>query len=283
MTETTEGATLDPIEQSIAEELAKDSPTLETGTEVVATQTEEAPQGEVTATTEESEYVETESDQVQRRINKMHFEKMEEKRRADALEARLNDIEKQNATQIPSQADSEEPTLDGFKEEDYGYDDARRNAAYTDALVTHRINKTLEAREGKIAEQTRQFNEQKRQAELTDNFLNEVADYSVKNPSYLDDIQSLPQLSQDKLDLIRSQGAKMVHFLSKNPEQANQFAQADFGNAAVQLGMINAQLNTKPQTTNISSAPQPVETVSGNSGAIDKDLGELSMAEIMAI
>ena len=283
MTETTEGATLDPIEQSIAEELAKDSPTLETETKVEATQTEEKPQEEVKATTDESEYVETESDKVQKRINKMHFEKMEEKRRADALAKQLEDMQQQQATQIPQTLDNEEPTLDSFKEEDYQYDDARRQAAYTDALVTHRINKTLETREGMIAEQQRQYETQKRQAELTDNFLNDAAEYSAKNPSYLEDAHNLPQLSQDKLDLVRSQGAKMVHYLAKNPEIANQFASADFGSAAVQLGMLNAQLNTKPTKTNISSAPNPVDTVSGNSGSIDKDIGDLSMEEIMAL
>jgi hypothetical protein len=283
MNETTEGATLDPIEQSIAEELAKDSPPLETENKVEATQTDDTPQDVETAETDGSEYVETESDKVQKRINKKHFEMMEEKRRADALEERLKQLEAQNAQTIPAQPDSEEPRLEHFKEEDFNYDDTARIAAFTDALTPHRINKTLENREGQLAEQQRQLQEQQRQAELSDKFLSEVADYSVKNPSYMEDIQNLPQLSQDKLDLVRSQGAKMVHYLSKNPEAANQFAQADFGSAAVQLGMLNAQLNTKPTTTNISSAPQPVETVSGNSGALDKDLGEMSMAEIMAL
>jgi hypothetical protein len=76
MTETNEGATLDPIEQSIAEELAKDSPPLETENKAEATQTDDTPQ-DVEAKAEGSEYVETESDKVQKRINKMHFEKME--------------------------------------------------------------------------------------------------------------------------------------------------------------------------------------------------------------
>jgi len=269
----------DDLEEQIKQELAKESATLETGTEVNEVDTPQAV--DEIDLNNGSEYVPTESEKVQARINKKHFEMMEAKREAESLRQQLQEAQ---ARPKPVEAvTGDEPTLDQFKEEDFGYDDTARLAAYTSALTTHRIEKTLATREGMIAERQKQFEQQTRQAELTNKYLSEAAEYSAKNPSYLTDVSKLPQLSMDKLDLLRSQGAKVVHYLSRNPEIANQFAQGDFGSSAVQLGMISAQLNNNKKPTQSSKAPSPVETVSGNAGAMTKDISEMSMEELMRI
>ena len=284
MTEETQVAATSDIDQQIAEELAKASAPLETETEVEATQTDDSTQESEQAETDGSEYVETESDKVQKRINKMHFEKMEERRRADALQAQMDEMRANQARQLPVQAaEGGEPTLDQFKEEDYNYDDTARLAAYTQALTDYRVNHALETRESTLAEQQQAFEAQRKQEELTSSYVQKAAEYSVQNPSYMEDVANLPVLSQDKLDLVRSQGPKMVHYLSKNPEAASQFANSDFGSAAVQLGMIASQISTKPTTKQVSKAPEPVDTVQGNAGGIQKDIGEMTMEEIMAL
>jgi len=278
-----DAATTD-IDQQIAAELAKESATLETETQVEATQTDDSTQVSEQVDTEGSEYVETDSDKVQKRINKKHFEMMEERRRADALQAQLDEMRANQAQQLPVQAtEGGEPTLDQFKEEDYNYDDTARLAAYTQALTDYRVNEALSTRESKLAEQQQAYEAQRKQEELTNSYLDQAAEYSAQNPSYLEDVANLPSLTQDKLDLVRAQGPKMVHYLSKNPEAASQFANSDFGSAAVQLGMIASQISTKPTTTQVSKAPAPVETVQGNAGGIQKDLSDMKMEEIMAL
>jgi hypothetical protein len=278
----TQAATPDPIDLLIEAQIDEGSAPLEPENIEATPQTDEPLQEVEPVAAIEPEHVETENDKVQKRINKMHFEKMEEKRRADALETRLQQLEATNAQTIAPIADSEEPTLAQFKEEDYDYDESARNAAYTSALVDHRLNKTLDTRDGQLAEQQRTFEQQRRQAEIADKYLNEAVEYSTKHPAYMEDIQNLPVLPQDKLDLLKGQGAKMVHYLSKNPEMANQFANSDFGSAAVQLGQLSAQLNNAKPPTQISSAPAPVDTVSGTAGSLAKPIEEMSMEEIMA-
>jgi len=284
----TEQAASEPQDELEREILAlnkevNDSATLETEPkpEVVAEpQAETQAQATETPTDTSSEYVETDNDKVQARINKKHFEMMEAKREADSLRQRLEEFETKQVQTIAT-VDTNEPNLESFKEEDYGYDETARLAAFTSALTDHRINKTLSERESLLEQQQATFNEQARQREITDKYLTEAAEYSTEHPSYLDDIQQLPAFSQDKLDLLRANGgAKIVHYLSKNPEIASQFAQSDFGSAAVQLGALSVKLNTKPTTTNISKAPDPTDTIAGSGGAVTKSMDEMSIDEI---
>jgi hypothetical protein len=285
MTEQAASEPVDDLDLQIKAEYEKtnDSATLETEPtpEVVAEpQAETQAQAPETTTETTSEYVETDNEKVQARINKKHFEMMEAKREADSLRQRLEEFETKQVQTIAT-VDTNEPNLESFKEEDYGYDETARLAAYTSALTDHRINKTLSERESLLEQQQSIYNEQQRQKEITDKYLNEAAEYSAENPSYLEDINNLPAFSQDKLDLLRANGgAKLVHYMSKNPDIASQFAQSDFGSAAVQLGALSVKLNTKPTTTNISKAPDPTETIAGSGGAVTKSMDEMTIDEI---
>ena len=289
MTEQAASEPLDDLDLQIKAEYEKtnESATLEPepSTEVTSEPQAIEPQATATETPTDtgSEYVETENEKVQKRINKMHFEKMEEKRRADALEAQLAEYQskpQEIEPQIP-QPSTDEPKLDDFSEEAFGYDETKRIAAYTAALVNHRVENSIKAQADLQSQQQAQFEAERAKVELDNKYLDEQAQYSVEHPSYIEDIVNLPILSQDKLDLLKGQGgAKMVHYLSKNPEIASQFAASDFNSAAVQLGTLKARLNTKPTSTNKSSAPAPIEPIQGASGAITKSMDEMTIEEI---
>lgn len=288
MTEQAASVPEDDLERQIAEEYAKtnESATLETETkeEVIEPQTQEVEAKAEETTDTSSEYVETDNEKIQARINKKHFEMMEARREAESLKAKLEEYEQKQAQAIPKQADGDEPKLSDFSEEQFDYDETARIAAYTSALTDYRINKTLETRESLQAQQQAQYNEQVKQREITDKFLSEAAEYAAKHPSYLEDAATIPQLSQDKLDLLRANGgAKMVHYLGRHPEIASQFANADYGSAAVQLGMLSAQLNTNTKQPEISKAPNPTETIEGVGGAVTKSLDEMSIDEICSM
>jgi len=75
-------------------------------------------------------------------------------------------------------------------------------------------------------------------------------------------------------------GGKMVHYISRNPELASQYANAPIGDAAFQLGTLSSKLSTTKPNKQSSSAPDPIDTISGNAGVIKKDMSEMSMEDI---
>jgi hypothetical protein len=226
---------------------------------------------------EGDEFVSTESEKVQARINKLHWEKMEAKRLAEAERQARAELE-QKLAEIESRSSQPQgkPRLAEFDLAKFDYNEDARLEAFNDALVKFNLNQMQQV---SIAEQQRREREA-RQAEISNKYLVEVDSYAAKNPNYYQDIQNLPLLPPDKLDLLRNQGAKMVHYLSKNPDEAAKFANADLANAAFQLGTLSARLTNVKPTQKPSGAPEPVETITG-SGKMTKDIGEMSMDEIM--
>jgi len=266
----------DPLEAEIAAEINKTSAPLETE----PTTPEVTPETQTAEPTAESgsEYVETDNEKVQARINKKHYEMMEARRQAEAAEQRARELEQRLEQMQPQQpqVNTGEPQLSDFDEEDFGFDETARLAAYTNALTDYKV----EAQARLMQERQAQAEAQARQNELSQQFEKEVDNYADKNPSYWEDIVNLPLLTQDKLDLVRSQGPKMVHYLAKNPEAAERYASSDFGTAAIQLGQLSGQLNQTQPKPEISKAPPPTETVTG-SPSMTKSHEEMSMEELM--
>jgi hypothetical protein len=269
----TQAAQPNDLDLAIKAELDKASAPLETVQQTQATDTPATAEPE--ADDVESITVEqTESDKFQARINKKHWEMMEAKREAEALRLQIEQYKKAQ----PVIQDGQAPKLDNFKLEDYGYDESARLAAYTESLTDYKLSNFTQVQQ---ARQQEQINQQ-RQVELSNKFLTEVETYASKNPSYYQEVESLPLMPQDKLDLLRSQGAKMVHYLARNPDIANDFVNSDIATAGFKLGMIASKLNSTQTKKTITSAPEPVETISGVSGK-KKELHEMSIEEIMKL
>jgi hypothetical protein len=267
----TQAAQPDDLDLAIKAEIDKASATLETA------KTIETP---VTTSTEETEIKmdepitaeQTESEKFQARINKKHWEMMEAKREAEALRLQIDEYKRSQPVKIDTNA----PKLENFKLEDYGYDDSARLAAYTDSLTDYKLNNFTQVQQQKQYEQVNQ----QRQAELNNKFLSEVESYASEHPSYYQEVVNLPLMPQDKLDLLRSQGAKMVHYLARNPDIAQDFVNSDLALAGFKLGTIAAKLSSAQPKQKISSAPDPVKSISG-SGALTKQKHEMSIEEIM--
>ena len=253
-----------------------EAPTLEAETAPA----EVTPSAEEAPVDEGSSFVETDNDKTQARINKITAEKYQFKRDRDALQAQIEELKAQQPSQPQAEPLSAAPKLEDFKDEDYGYDDAARIAAYTEALTDHKVNHTLNQRFEEQAKQESQRQAQAQAQEVSNSFMQKEVDYATSNPTYHTDIANLPQLKPDTLNLVMQQGPKVAHYLSKNPEIADQLASSDFGNAAMTLGRLSVQLEQTKPVKQSSAAPEPVETVSGG-GGLSKDIGDMTMDEIM--
>lgn len=265
-------AAMSELDQSIQAEVIDSAPIETEPTEQVAPEAQEAEE----AKPDDSDYVQTDSDKVQAKFNKMTWEKNEAIRAQQAAEKRLADFEAKQPEQTTVKS---EPKIEDFKEEDFGYDESARNLAYLEARQDHF---RIVDRENSVIEQ-----QQKTQAaaamEVQQNFAKAQDEYAIQNPDYLKDIEALNQsikFPNDTLAQVMKQGPKMVHYLSKHLDVADSIANGSPTDAAFKLGTISINLGKPKPVNNISSSPDPVETIQG-SGGITKDLGEMSIAELM--
>lgn len=224
---------------------------------VSETPEESAPQAEVKP---------VETDNVQKRINKITAEKHAEKRKAEELQRQLDAMK---SAQAP--VETKAPTL-----EDFDYDETAFNAA----LISHQVKQGVaeesqRLQQQSIAAQQEAVRQQKAQA-----FDAQIAEVTASKPDYQEVIKNLPEFKQDTLDAIMSsdQGAEMAYALGQQLDLADEIANASPMVAAMKLGELSARLKQKPEIKP-SAAPSPIEPVSSG-GSISKDIGEMSMEEI---
>jgi len=243
------------------------------GDEVVENQGIEAQQTEANDSQVDSATTETETDapktnNVEKRINRLTAEKFAEKRRAEALEEENRRL-KENQSADPVQTPQGEPTLEQFD-----FDESAYNAALIKYEVAQQVQESRSEAQKAQAEQTAKERDAK--------FDNAEVKYATDNPSYIDDIQSLPRFQPDTLNMLRGQenGPELVHYLGKNPEIADQIASLDPMNAAMQIGVISANLSATAKTEiQTSAAPEPISTISSG-GTVSKEVEDMSMEEI---
>ena len=210
-----------------------------------------------------------EVDNTQKRINKITAEKYAEKRKAEDLQRRYDELV---AAQKP--AETKAPTLEQFD-----YDEEAFNAASISYHVRDGMAKEAQRlqKEG-IATQQEAANQQR-----ADSFNAQVAEVTLQHPDYQERIKTLPQFKQDTLDAIMSsdKGAEIALALSQDLGLAEEIANALPMVAAMKLGELSARLNMKPQIKT-SAAPSPIEPLSSG-GSLNKDYSEMSMEEIYSL
>lgn len=256
----TEQAAQDPNMPPLDEAETAETPAVETETKAEG-QAETAP-----AEVEETGFVETESDKVQKRINKITAEKYAEKRRADELERKLNEQAAQTPQVQPQNA--AEPKL-----EDFDYDEA----AHTAALIDYKVNQKAE----QIQQQAQQAQVQQQAQQQMGEFHQKVAEFAEKAPDYEQVVANIPQLPDQTLNAVMQseKGPELAYYLGKHLDVADMVATSDPLVAAMKLGQISAQLTATKQTVNTSAAPEPIEPV-GSGGVSDTPVEELSMEQI---
>jgi hypothetical protein len=199
---------------------------------------------------EESVDTPAEPDGVQKRINKITADKYEEKRRADALQQRLDALEQQQQAP-PQQPSTAVPTLEQFD-----FDDAK----YQAALIDHKVDQRFAQQQ---VQQT-QAQETTRVTAINNSFNAQVADFTAKKPDYQEVIGNVPTLPAQTLETVMTMpnGAEVAYFLGQHLDVADEIATASPIMAAMRLGEIRAQLaNGKPKPKP-SAAPDPIAPIS---------------------
>ena len=226
-------------------------------TEEVSATPESAP-----ATDSEPVAEPTEEDGVQKRINKITADKYAEKRRADALEKRLSELEASN--KAPEAA---EPKL-----EDFDFDETKHNVA----LIEYHSKKAASDAVSGIKTEQKQETDKQRQTEISNDFNARVDEFRKDAPDYDTVIGTLPDLPGDVLEAIMThdKGPQLAHYLGKHLDVAENIT-------LMKLGEISAQLATKPITKAPSAAPEPIDPVKPG-GALNKSQDEMSMEEVYA-
>lgn len=245
-------------------------PTEETEvTETTETEVETKAEGQAEtapAEVEETGFVETESDKVQKRINKITAEKYAEKRRADELERKLNEAAAQTP-QVQTQSTAE-PKL-----EDFDYDEA----AHTAALIDYKVNQKAE----QIQQQSQQAQAQQQAQQQAGEFHQKVAEFTAKASDYEQVVANIPPLPEQTLNAVMQsdKGPEIAYYLGKHLDVADMIATADPMTAAMKLGQISAQLTATTKTVKTSAAPEPIEPI--NSGGVStRNMEDMSMEEI---
>ena len=223
----------------------------------------ESPETEEVATPEAGGFVEELDEAAQARVNKLTFEKHEQKRRADAAVKALEDYKANNAP--PEQA---EPKL-----EDFDFDDNAFNAA----SIKYQTAKAVNTAVGEYKTEQQQALDNQRQAEINNNFNARVDDFRKATPDYDQTIAGLPDLPGNVLDAVMQaeNGPQLAHYLGKHLDVAESIS-------LMKLGEISAQLKNVKPTNKQSAAPDPIEPVKSG-GSLNKSMDDMSMDEIYAL
>jgi len=232
-------------QQAVLDESQENVTTETQGTENQETATQETQVD--SATTEEN----AESDGVQKRINKLTAEKYGEKRRADALAEENERLKSQSPQQEKATQSEGRPTLEQFD-----FDDSQ----YQSALIAYEVRKAREEDAAAAQKEKAALNQQKVDADYDASLVK----YMTDQPEFVNDIQNLPLFNNDTLSMIKSQknAPQLVHYLSKNLDDAYAIASLDPQNAGVQIGIVLSKLSaTTKQAVQTSTAPDPITPV----------------------
>lgn len=196
---------------------------------------------------------------VQKRINKITADKYAEKRRADELQRKLDELQSKPKTE------SKTPDL-----KDFDYDDD----AYSAALIDHKVQKAIEAKE---AQRITELESQKAD-QVQKSFHDRAA--KLGKDDFADVANNIPLLPQGVVEALMSDehGAKLVYHLGTHLDQADRIANMSPAQALLEVGRMSAKLDSKPQIKT-SAAPEPIDTITSG-GSLKKDISEMSMEEI---
>jgi phage-related minor tail protein len=200
-----------------------------------------------------------EVDNTQKRINKITAEKYAEKRKAEDLQRRYDELV---ASQKP--AETKAPTL-----EDYDYDESAFNAA----SISHQVKQGMALESQRLQQEGITTRQEAANQQRADTFNAQVAKVTKEHPDYQERIKTLPEFKQDTLDAIMSseKGAEIALALSDQLDLAEEIANASPMVAAMKLGELSARLGVKPPIRT-SAAPSPIEPLSSG-GSLNKDRG----------
>ncbi len=248
--------------------------TTSTDNETVIEGQETAKATEDTATSDTEASSDTkpvEVDEKQKALNKLAFEKREEKRRADELQRQLDEIQ---AKPEQSAQATTKPVIP--KESDFEFDTEKFSQAmsdYTVKLAQHTTQETLKQH----AQSTSKNAEAARLNNLYSDFDKKVSESGIED--FYKATANLPEFDSSVRDaMMQSENApQLVHYLSEHLDVADAIAGANPIVAAMKIGEISTRLSSAKNNNNISTAPDPIETLNqsgASTGAKDSPLIE---------
>jgi len=242
--------------------IAEDVTTSEDNEVVIEGQeTTNAPEDTATSDTEASSDTKpVEVDEKQKALNKLAFEKREEKRRADELQRQLNELQ---AKPEQSAQVTTKPVMP--KEADFEFDTEKYSQAmsdYTVKLAQYTTQETLKQH----VQNTSKSAEEARLNSLYSDFDKKVSESGIKD--FYKVTANLPEFDGAVRDaMMQSENApQLVHYLSEHLDVADIIASSNPVVAAMKIGEISTRIANAKTTNNISTAPDPIETLN-QSGA----------------
>lgn len=246
-------AAQDPLDSFVQEVIDQDSEQVKQ--EAQATESAPVEKEEVVIEAEATAEEEKPVDKFQERINKVTADKYEQQRRADALQAKLDEL------QVKEEPIGEAPTL-----EQHDFDEAAHNAA----LVKHQVQLELQ--------QQRELQKQEASTAKSNLVQEEFGKRvtALGKADFAEKAEAIPNLPAGVADaLMQSEnGAELIYHLGSHLDKADSLANMTPAQAMMELGKLSVSMNAKPEIKT-SAAPDPIEPVNAGSAIssnIDDDM-----------
>ena len=216
--------------------------------------------------TEQEKY----SKRVQKRIDKLEWEKNEEKRQRYALEQELESL---RSAKPQKQSNFSSPNPDDFAAGRYDPD-------YLEALTDYKAQQAIDNFKKSVSIDENK----KRVAELQHNAKQQYTDYDDVTEEFLSHpLSNVAEFNELLMDA--DNPIELAYFLGKNPDELDKIADMTPAQAARYIGRLEAQIEQKPKSLEqdkkpASNAPKPVSPVGSAKPSIaNKDIYKMSANE----
>lgn len=193
------------------------------------------------------------ADGFQKRINKVTADKYAEKRRADALQAKLDELSK-----TPSNEQAKAPVLD-----DFDFDDA----AFNQANIQYQVQQEL----SKQTALQRQSDSDDKLRQASHDFNQKVSKFGKED--FFEKADSIPDLPPGVADALMQSdiGPELIYHLADHLDQADALSGMTPAAAIMELGRMHSTM-TANKNIEPSAAPDPIQPLSSG-GAISAERG----------
>lgn len=262
--ETNQAAQADPLDAFVQEAIDQDSGQSEAETPIVeSAPTEEEVKQEVTEVVKPTE--DGNQDGFQKRINKVTAGKYAAERERDALQAKLDALNK-----APVSEPTKAPTLE---DSDIDYDEDKLRQAQVSYQVQQELTKHTQT-QSKEAQQVKD-----NQAAIEFNGRIQA----LGKEDFSEKANAIPDLPVGVADaLMQSEnGAELIYHLGSHLDKADALSQMTPAAAMMELGRLSVDINKQPEIKT-SAAPEPIEPIKSGS-ALSSDVGDdMSISDWMA-
>lgn len=207
---------------------------------------------------------------VQKRINELTAKRYEEQRRADALEAKIAEMEQAQAQPVQQAPSVQAPVMP----EDVYDNEAMAKyhqdmLAYSSNVATQAAQQTFEQQQKAVVQQQQQATAQQTVSTYANNAARDGVDMDKMRAA--EQMLNTAGISDNLGNFIMNDpnGGKIVEYLGDNPAEAYELLSLDPVTAGIKIAneIKPRALSTTPK---VSNAPEPTPTIQGG-GMVEKD------------